>query len=567
MSVFDWAVLLLFFAYTLWDGTQHNRKTQTIEDLLLAGRRMPWWAMGLSVMATQASAITFIGTTGQAYMEDMRFIQVYLGLPVAMVILCGTVVPIYHRLKAFTAYELLERRFGLRMRLATSFLFLVSRGASLGIAIAAPAYVLSLILGVSLSLTILIIGLSATIYTMFGGISGVIRTDMKQMALMLFGLVFCFIWMLVKLPISWGETLQLAGAASKLHTIDLSFDPAEKYNLWSGLIAGLFLMLSYFGTDQSQVQRYLTAKSLDDARASLMLSAALKIPMQFFILLLGAFLYVFYVFHDAPLLFVPDAQEQVNGEQQRQYELQQAARARAAFAYVQQPSDEGQRAAFQRADREIQALRVQELERRANLDHRKRDDTNYVFPYFMLTQLPQGVLGLIVAAILAAALSSIDSMLNSLATVSVVDWYRRFHHAARSPDHYLKASRWATAGWGVFATLSAILFGETESIVELVNKVGSYFYGAILGVFILIWVKRAHARSAFWGFVGGMLVVLVVGSAHHAAHSGALLFTFPLQDAPKGYEAVVEYLWLNPIGTSVVVMLGYVLGSPRRSKE
>ena len=308
-----------------------------MEDLLLAKRQMPWWAIGLSVLATQASAITFIGTTGQAYMHDMRFVQMYLGTPIAMVILCVTLVPFFVRAKAYTAYQILESRFGLNVRLSTSFLFLLSRGLAMGITVAAPAYVLSLILNLPLNYTIILIGISATIYTMFGGIGGVIRTDVKQMVLMLIGLGICFgaIWWKLPEGVSFDRGLELAGTLGKLRTIDLNFDLSDKYNIWSGLIAGTFLMLSYFGSDQSQVQRYLTSRSLADARASLLLPAMVKIPMQFFILLLGASLYIFYLFGDRPLLFTPTDAALASVKTQVQYheletEFQQVQAARAA---------------------------------------------------------------------------------------------------------------------------------------------------------------------------------------------------------------------------------------------
>lgn len=302
MHWIDWLVLFAFLAYTIWDGTRQGKESENIEGFFLANRSMPWWAMGLSVMATQASAITFIGTTGQAYVEDMRFVQIYLAVPFAMIILCMTLVPFFNKLQNFSAYEVLEERFGLSTRLFTSFLFLMSRGLGLGIIIAAPSYVLAILLNLPLSTTILIIGITATLYTMVGGISGVIRTDVKQMAVMMFGLGFCFYWIHHQLPpnVDFSDSLYLAGTLGKLDALDISFDISEKYNIWTGVFAALFLMLSYFGTDQSQVQRYLTAKSLNDARKSLLLSAYAKVPMQFFILLLGVMLYVFYIFGSAP---------------------------------------------------------------------------------------------------------------------------------------------------------------------------------------------------------------------------------------------------------------------------
>jgi len=570
MHWIDWLVLIGFILYTLWDGLRHQSNTDSLEDLMLANRNVSWWAVGLSVMATQASAITFIGTTGQAYMEDMRFVQVYLGLPLAMIILSGTLVPFFIRTKAYTAYEVLERRFGLNVRLTTSFMFLLSRGASLGITIAAPAYVLALVLGVSLNWTIVLMGIVATVYTMFGGISGVIRTDMKQMVLMLFGLAFCFFWMGYEMPeeVGFFDSLELAGAAGKLKTIDLSFDPGDKYNLWSGMLAGLFLMLSYFGADQSQVQRYLTSRSLGDARASLMLSALVKVPMQFLILLLGAYMYVFYVFADRPLLFIPEnyqAETRIQSPYQPEFEEVQAQRQLAAQQLLQEPQNASYKADFQSHDQKICELRQAEISRLEAESNDSRNDTNYVLPYFVLTRLPVGVVGLIIAAILAAALSSIDSMLNSLAGSTVIDWYQRLHKKQKSDRHYLWAARFSTALWGLFATATAILFGETESIIELVNEVGSYFYGPILGVFLLLWVPTATSRSALWGLMLGLVIVMLAGSWYRPIEGGELAFFLPFTDSPDSYKPILSYLWLNPIGVAAVTLIG-ALGGRAKGK-
>ena len=568
MEVIDWLVLGGFFAYTLWDGLRGKSGKQTLDGLLLAGRNMRGWAVGLSIMATQASAITFIGTTGQAYMYDMKFIQIYLGLPVAMVILSVTLLPLYNKLKVYTAYEALEQRFGLRVRLLTGSIFLLSRGISLGISIAAPAYVLALILNLPLRIPILIIGIGATVYTMFGGIHGVIRTDIKQMALMLVGLFFCFAWIILHLPedISTVDALHLAGAAGKLESISFEFDISEKYNIWSGLIAGMFLMLSYFGADQSQVQRYLSARSLNDARSSLMISATVKIPMQFLILLLGVFLYVFYMFHERPLLFVPDQTgyatewQKSSGDERGAYEaaFQQLhiERQQAARSYLSELDSPKSKEDFVQLDLRAQQLRKAEIKYRKSSGEEAPNDTNYVFPFFILHELPAGWVGLIVAAILAAALSSIDSMLNSLAAVSVVDIYRRMSSRDRSDTHYLHAARLSTALWGLIATGAALLFGETESIIELINQIGSYVYGPILGVFLLLAIPRTTGNGAFWGMVVGLLMVLLTASIHTTCCDNSLQLLFPMGDIPDGIYPWVEYLWLNPIGAFCVLLVG-----------
>lgn len=570
MHWIDWTVLILFLGYTIWDGTRRGRQTDNIEGFFLANRSMPWWAMGLSVMATQASAITFIGTTGQAYVEDMRFVQIYLAVPFAMIILCTTLVPYFNKLQNFSAYEVLEERFGLSTRLFTSFLFLLSRGLGLATIIAAPSYVLSLLLGFPLAPTILIIGITATLYTMVGGISGVIRTDVKQMAVMLFGLGFSFYWIITTLPpdVSLSDSLYLAGSLGKLEALDISFDISEKYNIWTGVIAALFLMLSYFGTDQSQVQRYLTARSLKDARQSLLLSAYAKIPMQFFILLLGVMLYVFYIFGSAPITFravdaTPQQQEEViTGEMlQQEYQTAYQDRKQAARQLLESRTKESAEK-FRMTDSHLNEVRQAELQRQERITGSSLNDTNYIFPYFILNQIPIGVVGLIVAGIFAAALSSIDSELNALSTIFIVDWYKRLDSRDRGRAWYLRSSRAATVFWGVLATLAALALGETRSIIELVNKIGSYFYGSILGVFILLlWVKRANGAGALTGLISGMGTVFAFDRLYDNPATGEWMLVAPWNSAPEGFAKSIEYLWLNPVGTVVVVLVGVLVSS------
>lgn len=570
MHWIDWLVLTAFLGYTIWDGSRQGRQSHNIEGFFLANRSMPWWAMGLSIMATQASAITFIGTTGQAYVEDMRFVQTYLGIPFAMIIICMTLVPFFHRMKNFSAYEVLEERFGLSTRLFTSLLFLISRGLALGTVIAAPSYVLALLLGFPLTPTILIIGVSATLYTMIGGITGVIRTDVKQMAVMIFGLVFCFIWIQFQLPedVSFSDSLYLAGTLGKLEAIDLNFDLSEKYNVWSGMIAAIFLMLSYFGTDQTQVQRYLTAASLKDARKSLLLTAYAKVPMQFFILLLGVMLYVFYIFGPAPLSFRAvdveagsvQQEEVIAGELlEQEYQNSYMDRRQAARQLLENKT-EANAQAFVEADAYLNEIRDSELERQERITQSSLNDTNYIFPFFILNEIPIGLIGLIVAGIFAAALSSIDSELNALSTVFIIDWYKRLNKKEHGEAWYLKSSRAATAFWGLLATLAALALGETQSIIELVNQIGSYFYGSILGVFILLlWVKRANGFGALGGLICGMSTVFLFDRLFDNPETGALRFVMPWSDIPAGFEKSIEYLWLNPLGTGVVVGAGLLL--------
>ena len=515
MSWIDWSVVILFFAFTLWDGLRQSGSRQSVEGLLLANRSMPWWAIGLSVMATQASAISFIATTGYAYRNDMGFLQMYLGLPIAMVILCVTLVPFFNKAKVFTAYELLEERFGLKVRLTTSFLFLMSRGLALGTVIAAPGYVLALVLNIPLSATILMTGITVTVYTFFGGITGVIRTDVKQLTIMMVGLIFCFFYIVYRLPtdIGFSDSLHLAGALGKLEILNSSTSFSNNYTIWSGLIAGVFLFLSYFGSDQSQVQRYLTAKSLSDAKNSLLLSAFVKIPMMFFMLLIGAMIYVFFIFKPAPLMFIPQTNETTITSLDNQQQFDQALEERRTHAYSFIRSGRGQEAKENliSSDQKLEFYREQHLVSLKRQDGQMRNDTNYILPYFVLNELPNGIIGLIIAAIFAAAFSSMDSGLNSLAASTTIDWYQRLKKKTVSDGHYLRFTRLSTAFWGVFATIGALLIGETRSLIELVNLIGSYFYGSILGVFIALFIKKINSTGALIGLIGGILTVFMMG--------------------------------------------------------
>lgn len=568
MSWIDWSILLGFLAYAVWDGSRQGKNSSTIENYLLASRSMPWWAAGLSVMATQASAITFIGTTGLAYTEDMRFVQTYLAIPFAMIFICMTLVPFFSRMKNFTAYEVLEERFGLKTRLLTSGLFLVSRGLAVGVVIAAPSYVLSLLLDFPLTTTILLIGTVATAYTTIGGIAGVIRTDVKQMSIMMLGLLvsFFYVWQALPKEVNFGDALYLAGSLNKLTALDLNFDLSEKYNVWSGVIAAFFLMASYFGTDQTQVQRYLTTDSAKSAQKSLLMTAYAKVPMQFIILLLGVLLYVFFIFNPAPISFrAADAsaqtEEQILLEQsiKQEYEIAYNKRRETAFLAAKNRDKESQQL-FVEADARMNAARNAELTLQAEIMQADVNDTNYIFPYFILTYLPIGLVGLLIAGIFAAALSSIDSELNALTTVSIVDWYKRFGGDKHEEMHYVKSSRKVTFMWGTLATLSALALGETKSIVELVNQIGSYFYGSILGVFILLlFVKKANGRGALTGLICGMLSVFTFDRLYYNAASAEYSFFFPGFPVTDGYSKAIEFLWLNPLGTAVVIIVGYTV--------
>ena len=551
MHPLDWLIIIGYLSWILYDGIRRSKGTDAVEGYFLASRSLPWWAVGLSVMATQMSAITLVGTTGQGYADGARFVQFYFGLPAAMIILSVTLVPFFHRAGVFTAYEYLEQRFDARTRALASFLFLVSRGLSAGVIIAAPAVILSIVLGWSLPLTILAIGIPTTLYTMFGGVQAVTWADVKQMVVIMVGVTAAVAALIAGLPDDVGveSALHVAGATGRLQTIDFTFDLNETYTFWSGLIGGLFLMLGYFGCDQSQVQRYLTARSVDAGRYSLMMSAFAKIPLQMLILLTGVLIFTFYLFNEPPMLFnsVHDAEIRASARAEDYAALDQefaqtyATRRQAADDVVQarQSGDTGREASALRTflDREGQVVALRErasgLVREVTGDD-SYTDVNYVFPTFVTTQLPVGLVGLMIAAIFAAAMSSIAAELNSLSASTVIDFYRRHFRKTASDQHYLRVSKVATCFWGLFASVTALYAANLGSLIEVVNRFGSFFYGSLLGVFVLaVGVKRATATGAFWGLIGGMTAVGVVANTTD-----------------------ISFLWLNLVGTVAVFVVG-----------
>lgn len=534
----DWVVIALYLAYMVYDGSRRSRNTDRVSGYFLADRSLPWWAVGLSIMATQMSAITLVGTTGQAYVDGMRFIQFYYGLPLAMVLLSITAVPFFYRAKVYTAYELLERRFDRKTRALTGLFFLASRGLSCGVIISAPAVILSVVLGWSLPLTVLAIGAPTVVYTMLGGVQAVTWTDVKQMVVIFVGLGAAVAAVLLNLPetVSVGDALRLAGSLGRLETMDFRWSLDATYTFWSGLIGGTFLMLSYFGCDQSQVQRYLTARSEGEGKTSLLMNAVLKIPIQFAILLIGVLVFVFYIFHPAPLLFEPAAPIAVEGDPAYQellsrYEwLSEELRASALAGPVE--LEKVRRLAEEREKLRRRALEMVQSVRQDPTYH----DVNYVFPWFVVHELPTGLVGLMIAAIFAAAMSSIAAELNALATVSVMDFYRRHVSAEKSETHYLLVSRLATAFWGAIACTVALYAARLGSLIEVVNRFGSYFYGSLLGVFLLAVATRwASSGAAFWGLLAGMASVGLVS-----------------------WFTSISYLWYNVVGVVVVVAFAAV---------
>ncbi|MGH9313793.1 MAG: sodium:solute symporter [Vicinamibacterales bacterium] len=559
MHPLDWTLAIAFVGWLIWDGVKRTHLQHTTESYFLANRSLPWWAVGLSVMATQLSAITLVGTTGQGYADGLRFIQFYFGLPLAMIILSVTVVPFFYRARVYTAYEYLERRFDVKTRTLTSLLFLISRGLSCATIVAAPAVVLSVMLGWDITLTTLAIAGPAVVYTILGGVQAVTWTDVKVMALTVFVLVAAVVVLVTSLPdaVSVDDALGIAGAAGRLDAFTFDFTLTNQYTFWSGMIGGLFLMLSYFGCDQSQVQRYLTAKSVDEGRASLMMSAYWKIPLQFLVLMVGVLTFVFYLFSRPPLLFNPvhDARVRESAQAPQYLALEQEfivafearqreARALAAARRTDDTAGRAQAAAeFRRHDATMREIRGRAtgIVRSATGDT-GYTDVNYVFPTFIRTALPIGLVGLWIVAIITAATDSIAAELNSLATATVIDFYKRLFRPAASDAHYLRVSKFATAGWGVFACVVAVYASTLGSLIEVVNRFGSFFYGSILGVFMLaILTRRATGTAATVGLVAGMSAVAAVA--------------FGRPD--------VAFLWHNVIGAVVVFLVGILVSGSR----
>jgi Na+/proline symporter len=522
MTAIDWVVLFVTLASILSYGLWRARGSSTTSQYLLGGKQMPWYAMALSIMATQASAVTFISTTGQAYTDGMRFVQFYFGLPIAMILIAETAVPIFHRSGVYTAYEYLERRFDAKTRLLVSSIFLISRGLAVGVTLSAPAIVLSVILGVSDTWTVVIMGAVITVFATFGGIKAITWTDTQQMIIMVFGIglaCVCAVW---QTPVSFWDQLQIAGAAGRLNPVTTTIDWNDRFNMWSGLIGGTFLALAYFGCDQSQVQRYLTGRSITESRLSLLFNAVAKIPMQFGILFTGAMVFVFFVFTQPPENFrVPQASSDAS------YNSAFEQRRNTANELVQGKSSGDQ---FRQHQAGFESVRQQA---------KGGTDTNYIFLYFVTHYLPLGAAGLVLAVVFGAALTTSSGELNSLATVSVIDVYKRYINPAGTDSDYLRVSRLGTVFWGVYAIGSAQYAKNLGSLIEVVNMLGSLFYGGLLGVFVLaFYLPRVTGTPAFWG--------VVIGEA--------VIFWFR-------FNSNVAFLWYNVIGAFTVVITALLLST------
>ncbi len=550
MNQIDWLVLGLTLSgivgFGLWKGRSSKKN---IEGFLLADRQLPWYHVTLSVMATQASAITFLSAPGQAYTDGMRFVQFYFGLPLAMTVLSVTFIPMFKKMQVYTAYEFLEGRFDLKTRVLTSLLFLIPRALSTGVTIAAPSIILSTILGWDLYWTDIMTGTIVTLYCMFGGSKTISYTQMQQMFVVLVGMLLAGYMVVHLLPAEMGfvDTLKVAGKMGKLNVIDWKFDLNNRYNVWSGLIGGFFLQLSYFGTDQSQVGRYLSGESVGESRLGLLMNGILKIPMQFLILLVGALVFVFYQFHEAPLFFnqtelskVSSTSEyqQIEGHNKQLFEQKQAAVYRLSSALKSGNTQEIETAktTVLGIDKQVNGLRdeVKTLIKK-NDEHAETNDTNYIFLSFVTKYLPVGMVGLLIAVILLASMGSMASAFSSLTSCTIVDIYKRLLNPNASDSHYLTTSRLVTLGWGIFCIIVAQFAANLGSLIEAVNILGSWFYGTILGVFLVaFYFRKIHGDAVFWAAILAEVFVIYAW-----------------------WIDLTAFLWLNLIGCVLVILFAY----------
>ncbi|MGJ5640653.1 sodium:solute symporter [Formosa sp. S-31] len=551
MAALDWIVLIGTLLTIVIYGTWKTRGSKNVEDYIRGGNQAQWWTIGLSVMATQASAITFLSTPGQAFHDGMGFVQFYFGLPIAMIIICMVFIPLYHRLKVYTAYEFLESRFDLKTRSLTALLFLIQRGLAAGITIYAPAIILSAVLGWPLNQLNIIIGFLVIIYTVSGGTKAVSVTQKHQMAVIFTGMFIAFVLILNYLPeqINFSKALTIAKANNKLNILDFSFNLENRYTFWSGIIGGTFLMLSYFGTDQSQVQRYLSGKSLKEMQLGLLFNGALKVPMQFFILLVGVMVFVFYQFNPSPIHFNPHAKEVVKVSSfANEFEVLES-KHQTIFESKQKLLNNYSQSPEPALKSEILSLNQAEKENRENAriildkaakEHDTKIETNdkdYVFIHFILNNLPRGLIGLLLAVILSAAMSSTASELNALASTTTIDLYKRSIAPNKDDIHYVKATKWFTLAWGILAICIACIAYLADNLIQLVNIIGSIFYGNVLGIFLLaFFFKSVKSNAVFTAAIITQIIVLV-----------------------GWYQTWMPYLWLNLFGCILVILIALLI--------
>lgn len=554
MSGIDWIVLFTTLLIIVVYGIYKSRGTENIEGYLLGNHAFPWYSVTLSVMATQASAITFLSAPGLAFSSGMAFVQFYFGLPLAMIVLCITFVPIFHKLKVYTAYEFLENRFDLKTRALTAFLFLIQRGLSTGITIYAPSIILSTILDIDTTVTTLFIGGLVISYTVYGGTKAVSYTQMLQMAVIFSGILVAGILVVKMLPesVGFGKALQIAGKMGRTNAIDFSFDWNNQYTVWSGLIGGFFLQLSYFGTDQSQVGRYLTGSSVGQSRLGLLMNGLLKIPMQFLILLIGVLVFTFYQYHQPPIFFnsyelgklekspYNKELEQIKTDYSNAFTEKQAEinRLEQAMDAEDETAINTQRTILENADKKTKAIRQQAVDlMKKNDPDAETNDNNYVFLSFVTKYLPQGLIGLLIAIIFLASMGSTSSALNSLASTTVIDIYKRLVNPDASDEKYLSVSRWTTIIWGIFCILMALYASKMGNLIEAVNILGSLFYGTILGIFIVAFYFKKIGGSAT--FTAAIITEIIV-------------FSCWMMD-------LMAFLWLNVVGCVLVMLIAVIL--------
>lgn len=564
MQTIDWIVLVATLAFIVLFGVYKTRGRNNVQDYIRGGNESKWWTVGLSVMATQASAITFLSTPGQAYNDGLGFVQFYFGLPIAMIVICIFFIPIYYKLNVYTAYEYLESRFDKRTRSLASGLFLLSRGLAAGITIFAPSIILSAVLGWDLNTLNIIIGLLVVIYTISGGTKAVTVTQKQQMGVIFLGMFVAFFLIISYLPqdISFNNALEIAGASGKLDVLDFSFDFDNRYTFWSGILGGTFLMLSYFGTDQSQVQRYLSGKSLREMQLGMIFNGILKVPMQFFILLVGVMVFVFYQFNPTPLNFNPAATKAVQGTPfEKEYNLLQddlnelrSDKSELSYMVSQNPNTPiiAANGSNSTAAKALVSLNEEErnIREKARMVINQADqnvevnDKDYVFIHFILNNLPRGLIGLLLAVILSAAMSSTASELNALAATTTVDFYRRNLSEEKEETHFVDATKWFTLSWGILAILIACTANLFDNLIQLVNIIGSIFYGTILGIFMsAFFIKRIQSKAVFIAAIITQLIVIT-------------LFSLDKLEYIK-----LPYLWLNFIGCILVIIIGLVFQS------
>lgn len=556
MSTADWIVLVLTLLLIVVYGMYKSRRVQNIDGYILGDRELPWYNVGFSVMATQASAITFLSAPGLAYSSGMSFVQFYFGLPLAMIVLCITFVPIFHRLRIYTAYEFLEKRFDVKTRVFTAILFLIQRGISTGITIFAPALILSTIFEINLTMTTIGIGTLVVIYTVWGGTKAVSYTQLLQMSIIFGGLLLAGVLVVKLLPQHVGlyEALHIAGKSGKTNAIDFNLDLNNQYTVWTGLIGGFFLQLSYFGTDQSQVGRYLTGSSIRDSRLGLLMNGLLKVPMQFFILLIGILVFAYYQYNTPPLFFnqsetkklenstySTEYQEIVSNHEQISQERKMVVN---QLTDALSNKDQG---SIDRARNDLEQISEQESHLRTQLiglisqndKNADTNDNNYVFLSFVKDTFPKGLIGLLIAIIFLASMGATASAINSLSSTTTIDIYRRFLKKDGNERNYLNTSRLTTFGWGVFAVIIALFANRVGNLLEAVNILGSLFYGTILGIFLVaFYVKRVQGKAVFWAAVLSEIIVVTVWQMD-----------------------VIAFLWLNVVGCACVVLFGLLLQS------